>query len=103
LGIELDAALAAQSRKNAAAAGVADRVSIVQGDVLTADFSQASVVTVYLLPDLVGRLEPRFLSELKPGTRIVSHQFDMGTWKPEQKVELNGRTIYLWTIPQRAN
>jgi hypothetical protein len=49
------------------------------------------------------KLRPRLLAELKPGTRIVSHQFDMGTWKPERKVELNGRTIYLWTIPQRPN
>jgi precorrin-6B methylase 2 len=109
LGIELDAALAAQSRKNAAAAGVADRVSIVQGDVLTADFSQASVVTVYLLPDLVGRLEPRFLSELKPGTRIVSHAFRMASWRPDRTQTMrvtephpgqgDESTLYLWIVP----
>jgi hypothetical protein len=60
------------------------------------------VVTLYLLPDLNVKLRPRLLAELKPGTRIVSHQFDMGTWKPERKVELNGRTIYLWTVPKKT-
>ena len=109
LGIELDGALANQSRKNAAAAGVADRVTIVQGDVLTADFSQASVVTVYLLPDLIGRLEPRFLSELKPGTRIVSHAFRMASWRPDRTQSMrvtqphpgqgDESTLYLWIVP----
>src|SRR5205814_1744356 len=65
LGIELDAALVASSRENARQAGVADRVSIVQGDVLRADFSQATVITVYLLPDLMRQLQPRFVAELK--------------------------------------
>ncbi|MDF3010640.1 MAG: methyltransferase, partial [Burkholderiales bacterium] len=56
---------------------------------------------LYLLPDLNVKLRPRLLNELKPGTRIVSHQFDMGTWQPEKKVELNGRVVYLWTVPER--
>jgi precorrin-6B methylase 2 len=109
LGIELDAALAAASRKNAAAADVADRVSIVHGDVLTADFSQASVVTVYLLPDLIGKLEPRFMSELKPGTRIVSHSFRMASWRPDRTETVrvaqphpgqgDESTLYLWVVP----
>jgi precorrin-6B methylase 2 len=109
LGIELDAALAAASRKNAAAAGVADRVSIVQGDVLNADFSQATVVTVYLLPDLIGKLEPRFIGELKPGTRIVSHSFRMASWRPDRTETVrvarphpgqgNESTLYLWIVP----
>src|SRR6478672_408825 len=73
LGIELDAKLVEVSRENARKAGVSDRVAFVQGDVLEADFSKASVVTVYLLPNLISQLEPRFLSQLKPGTRIVSH------------------------------
>src|SRR5882672_10961628 len=72
LGIELDEKLVNESRENARKAGVADRVTFVQGDVLVADFSRATVVTVYLLPGLIGQLEPRFLSGLKPGTRIVS-------------------------------
>jgi len=109
LGIELDAALAAASRKNAAAAGVADRVSIVQGDVLSADFSQATVVTVYLLPGLIGKLEPRFLGELKPGTRIVSHSFRMASWRPDRTETVrvaqphpgqgDESTLYLWIVP----
>jgi precorrin-6B methylase 2 len=109
LGIELDAALVDRSRKNAAAAGVADRVSIVQGDVLTADFSQASVVMVYLLPNLMSQLQPRFVSELKPGTRIVSHSFRMTGWRPDRSdsMRIAGRhpgqgdesTVYLWIVP----
>src|SRR5712671_2841515 len=109
LGIELDAALVDSSRKNAAAAGVADRVSIVQGDVLTADFSQASVVMVYLLPNLMSQLQPRFVSELKPGTRIVSHSFRMTGWRPDRSdsMRVAGRhpgqgdesTLYLWIVP----
>ena len=109
LGIEIDAALAAASRKNAAAAGVADRVSIVQGDVLSADFSKATVVTVYLLPGLIGKLEPRFMSELKPGTRIVSHSFRMASWRPDRMETVrvtqshpgqgDESTLYLWIVP----
>jgi hypothetical protein len=59
------------------------------------------VVTLYLLPDLNVKLRPRLWEDLKPGTRIVSHQFDMGTWKPEKRLESNGRTVYFWTIPQK--
>ena len=72
-------------------------------DLFKANFSEATVVTLYLLPDLNVKLRPRLLAELRPGTRIVSHQFDMGKWKPERTVELNGRTIYLWTIPERPS
>src|SRR5437773_1127108 len=66
-----------------------------------ADFHEATVVTLYLLPDLNVKLMPRLMEQLKPGSRIVSHQFDMGKWRPDKKVELNGRTIYLWTIPAK--
>lgn len=109
LGIELDRGLVAASRENARAARVADRVRFVQGDVLVSDISQASVVTVYLLPELIGRLQPRFLDELRPGTRIVSHAFRMAGWKPDRSetVHLAQRhpgqgdesTIYLWIVP----
>jgi SAM-dependent methyltransferase len=84
LGIELDQRLVEKSRDNARAAGVADRVSFVQGDVLTADISKASVVTVYLLPGLIGQLQQRFTGELRPGTRIVSHAFGMTGWAPDR-------------------
>ncbi len=109
LGIELDAKLVDVSRENARRAGVADRVSFVQGDVLEADFSKASVVMVYLLPGLIDRLEPRFLSQLKPGTRIVSHSFRMASWRPDRMETLrvtqphpgqgDESTLYLWIVP----
>lgn len=108
LGIELDAKLVDESRDNARKAGVADRVTFVQGDVLEADFSRASVVTVYLLPNLISQLEPRLLA-LRPGTRIVSHSFHMPSWRPDRTVTLavtqphpgqgDVSTLYLWVVP----
>jgi precorrin-6B methylase 2 len=109
LGIELDAALVEKSRQNARQAGVAERVSFVHGDVLTADLSQATVVTVYLLPGLIDRLQPRFLSHLRPGARIVSHAFRMTGWVPDhfETMRISGphpgqgdeSTLYLWVVP----
>ncbi len=109
LGIELDAKLVERSRENARKAGVADRVTFVQGDVLEADFSGATVVTVYLLPNLISQLEPRFLSQLKPGTRIVSHTFRMESWRPDRAVSMrvtephpgqgDESTLFLWIVP----
>ena len=109
LGIELDEALVRTSRENARRAGVADRASFAKGDVLTADFSAATVVTLYLLPELIGRLQPRFLTDLKPGTRVVSHAFRMTGWRPDasQTLQVAGphpgqgdeSTLYLWIVP----
>ena len=109
LGIELDQRLVEKSRANARAANVADRVRFVQGDVLAADISPATVVTVYLLPSLIGQLQPRFIGELKPGTRIVSHAFSMAGWKPDRKQTVrlakphpgqgDESTLYLWVVP----
>ena len=109
LGIELDQRLVQKSRDNARAAGVADRVSLVQGDVLSADISKASVVTVYLLPGLLGQLQRRFTSELKPGTRIVSHAFGMAGWAPDRSVMIrlskahpgqgDESRLLLWIVP----
>jgi precorrin-6B methylase 2 len=109
LGIELDRALVESSRESARRAGVGERVKFVQGDVLTADFSKASVVTVYLLPQLIGDLQPRFIATLKPGTRIVSHAFRMAGWRPDRSdtLRLSGAhpgqgdesTLYLWIVP----
>jgi SAM-dependent methyltransferase len=101
VGIDIDPKRIADANDNARRARVTHLVEFRQQDLFTADFHDATVVTLYLLPDLNLKLRPRLLAELKPGTRIVSNQFDMGDWKPERKVELNGRTLYLWTIPAR--
>ena len=108
LGIELDEKLVQVSRENARKAAVADRVRFVQGDVLLADFSQASVVTVYLLPELIGQLQAKFV-DLKPGTRIVSHSFRMMGWRPDRSETMkvtkphtgqgDESTLYLWIVP----
>jgi ubiquinone/menaquinone biosynthesis C-methylase UbiE len=100
-GIDIDPQRISEAKENARKNGVTNLVQFRQEDLFQAKFADATVVTLYLLPDLNVKLRPRLLAELKPGTRIVSHQFDMGTWKPDRKVELNGRTIYLWTIPER--
>ena len=74
---------------------------LVLEPIFEADFREATVVTLYLLPDLNLKLQPRLVAELKPGTRIVSHQFDMGDWKPAKKLEADGRTVYFWVVPER--
>jgi len=85
--------------ENAKKAGVTHLVEFRQADLFMSDFREATVITLYLLPELNVKLRPRLLAELKPGTRIVSHQFDMGDWKADKKLESAGRTIYFWTIP----
>jgi len=100
-GIDIDPERIREANENAKKAGVTDRVQFRQEDLFTADFRDATVITLYLLPDLNVKLRPRLWSELKPGTRIVSHQFEMGAWKPEKRLESNGRTIYFWTVPPK--
>ena len=112
LGIELDGSLVAKSRENAEQAKVADKATFLQGDVLVADLSRATVVTVYLLPGLMGRLQSRFIAELQPGTRIVSHEFTMAGWLPDRSetVRLSAphrgqgdlSRLHLWIVPARA-
>jgi hypothetical protein len=91
-----------ESRARAKAAGVEDRVKIVEGDLFEMDFSDATVITLYLLPSLNLRLRPKILA-LKPGTRIVSHDFDMGDWAPDKVRQVAGKTVYYWTVPAHAN
>ncbi len=112
LGIEIDAGLVRKSRDNALKAGVADRVTFQHADVLAADISSASVVTVYLLPGLINRLPPLFLRRLSPGTRIVSHAFAMAGWRPDatETVRVSQphpgqgpeSTLFLWVVPAEA-
>src|SRR5918996_2036191 len=101
VGIEIDPERVREANENARRAGVTNLVQFRQEDLFKADFREATVVTLYLLPDLNVKLRPRLWEELKPGTRIVSHQFDMGTWKPEKRLESNGRVVYFWTVPQK--
>lgn len=99
VGIDLDPQRIAEARQNAQQAGVSDKVVFRQGDLLKANFSDADVVTLYLLPSVNLQLRPQLWRQLKPGTRVVSHDFDMGPdWPPEQKAVIAGATIYRWTI-----
>jgi cyclopropane fatty-acyl-phospholipid synthase-like methyltransferase len=99
IGIDIDPARIAEAKENAKAAGVTDKVTFLEQDLFTSDFKDATVVTLYLLPSLNQKLMPKLKAELKPGTRIVSHAFDMGPeWPPEERREVDGKTIYFWTI-----
>lgn len=99
VGIDLNPQRIAEAKANAEKAGVADKVKFVQGDLFKAHFGDATVVTLYLLPSVNQELRPQLWKQLKVGTRVVSHDFDMGPEWPPQKVEkVNGKTIYYWTI-----
>jgi tRNA G37 N-methylase Trm5 len=100
VGIDIDPERIKEANANAKKAGVEKLVTFRQADLFTSDFREASVVTLYLLPDLNVKLRPKLWAELKPGSRVVSHQFEMGDWKPEKKLESGTRTIYFWTIPE---
>jgi SAM-dependent methyltransferase len=100
VGIDINPDRIREANQNAQKAGVTDRVQFRQQDLFQTDFSKATVVTLYLLPELNVKLRPKLLRELKPGTRIVSHAFDMGDWKPQHVVEVNGRKVYYWVVPE---
>jgi hypothetical protein len=102
VGIDINPERIQEANENAKKAGVTDRVKFVQQDLFTTDFSEATVLTLYLLPEVNARLRPKILSELKPGTRIVSHAFDMGDWKPDQTLTVDGKTIYYWVVPKNV-
>jgi cyclopropane fatty-acyl-phospholipid synthase-like methyltransferase len=99
VGIDINPERISEARMNARQSGVEDRVRFEENDLFDADIHEASVVTLYLLPAVNLRLRPKLLKELKPGTRIVSHSFDMGDWKPEQEEKVDGQWIYRWTVP----
>jgi cyclopropane fatty-acyl-phospholipid synthase-like methyltransferase len=104
VGVELDGERIESAHKNAAAAGVTDRVTFIERDLFEVDISEATVVTLYLFPELTERLLPKLLRELKPGTRIVSHDFGLGDWLPEKTIEVpldRTRRVFLWTVPRR--
>jgi precorrin-6B methylase 2 len=100
-GIDINPVRIAEANANAKKAGVQDRVTFKLGNLFEADVSPATVVTLYLLPSVNIKLRPHLWQQLKPGTRVVSHAFNMGPeWPPDQTVEVDGRTIYFWTITQ---
>ena len=99
VGIDIDPQRIKEAMENLKIADVADKVRFLNQDLFTTDISEATVVTLYLLPSLNLKLLPKLNAELKPGTRVVSHAFDMGDIEAEQTQNVNGRTIYLWTVP----
>lgn len=102
IGVDLDPERIADSNKNAQAANVADRVKFIEQDLFTMDFSDADVVAMYLLPSVNVKLRPTIL-EMRPGTRIVSHAFDMGDWEADEYAEVEGRSVYFWVVPAKAD
>ena len=111
LGIDYDQTLIAQSRANAAREGVSNKVKFLHQDIFASDFRGATVLMMYLLPEVNLKLRPRILSELQPGTRVVSHDWDLGNWEPDRRlvIQTPGKTVwpmeestvYLWIVPAR--
>ena len=103
VGVDLDPDRIREARANAKAAGVEALVTFIVGDLFKTDLREASVVTLYLLPELNRRLIPKLFAELKPGARVLSHDWDMGkNWPPDQQLKLGTDNIYLWTMPPLA-
>ena len=103
VGYDIDPDRISEARRNAAQAGVAARAQFVQKNLFDVSISEATVVTVFLLPSVLEKLRPHLLGDLAPGTRIVSHSFPIRNWKPDQKLEVEGRTLYLYTVPKMAD
>jgi SAM-dependent methyltransferase len=101
VGVEINPRLVREARAAAKAAGVADRVRFRETDLFGMRFREATVVTLYLLPDLNLRLKPRLLADLPPGARIVSYSFDMGDWPPERTLRLPEGDVFLWRVPAK--
>jgi len=102
VGIDIDPERIREAEANAKTNGVAERVKFRLEDLFEANISDATVVTLYLLPSLNLKLRPKLWKELRVGTRIVSHAFDMGDWEPEQQIDVDGRTVYFWTITEEV-
>lgn len=101
VGIDLNPQRIAEAKENAKEAGVEDRVNFMVGDLFKANFAEADVVTLYLLPSVNRALRPQLWKQLKVGTRVVSHDFDMGPeWPPERTEKVDYKTIYYWTITE---
>lgn len=103
VGIDIDPDRIKDATANAKKANVSNRVKFMNADLFETNFSEATVVTLYLLPSLNLKLRPKLLAELKPGTRLLSHDFDMGDWAPDQKVDVGNRTVFFWRIPEKKS
>jgi hypothetical protein len=103
VGIDIDPKRIAESRANADTAKVTDRVEFRHGDLFQTDLRSANAVTLYLLPTLNVKLRPKLFEELRPGTPVVSNSFDMGDWKPDSTVQVEGRSVHLWIIPAKVD
>lgn len=101
IGIELDSNLIKIAKENARQANVSDKVEFIEANLFKTDFRRATVVMLYLSPGVNLKLRPILLKQLKTGTRIISHDFDMGEWKADKIVSINEATLYLWTIPAK--
>jgi cyclopropane fatty-acyl-phospholipid synthase-like methyltransferase len=102
IGIDLDARMIDRARCNAREAGMERRVEFRQEDLFRADLREATVVTLFLFPEMIQRLMPKLRAELRPGTRIVSHRFGPSTWQPDRAIEAGGHPLLLWIVPARA-
>jgi SAM-dependent methyltransferase len=102
VGVDIDPQRIKESNENAKSAGVTDKVKFSIKDLFTMEFGEANVLTMYLLPDVNMKLRPKILSDMKPGSRIVSHSFDMDDWKPDAEDEVDGSTIYYWVVPAQV-
>ena len=102
LGIEYNPDMAALAQRNAQAAGVVGKAQIVQGDIFVTDFTQATVLTMYLLPSLNMKLRPQILA-MRPGTRVVAHAFNMEDWEADESSDVDGRRAYLWIVPANVS
>jgi len=102
VGIDIDPERIKESRVNARAAGVEERVRFIEQNFFASDIREATVMLIYLFPDVNIRLRGKFLSEMKPGSRLVSHAFDMGDWKPDNSASVRAQRVYYWVIPANA-
>lgn len=102
LGIDIDPVRIGEANRNAKKAGVTDKVTFRRENLFETDISKADIITLYLLERLNMKLRPRLLSELRPGARVVSHDFAMGDWQPDRYEKVANSTIYFWTIPGKV-
>jgi precorrin-6B methylase 2 len=102
MGVDLNPVRIAEANENARKANVTDRVTFVQANLFDTNIGQADVLTMYLLQSVNLQLRPRLLAELRPGSRVVSHAFSMNDWEPDQHERVNGRNVYLWIVPGKA-